>query len=321
MQGVPLWMLITMCAGALLIAAMAIVIVLIKNGKNDLYINKNGVIVKASSPKTITTKQFVNFMKEVITYVEDEKEDYVDDVIGIKNRFYKQSKDFAKSRIESVKNQIIEEYKIAYMAKYNGRIHPTILKDNNLVIETSTPLPKANQLEDNLDTSDVNACHKICSGGCNSGLSFFDSRIQKDFKPILEDVYRIIEENHLINRSDREYEEEITVKAGQLASFLKNTVISYPVPIDNSIAIDIINKRTPDVKEAIADSLRRSRTLSQTKREAIAKEKERYYRKRDTQIAQIVNILNDDDLCAILKRTDRRSSDVSDDMSISNTRS
>jgi pyruvate/oxaloacetate carboxyltransferase len=125
-------------------------------------------------------------------------------------------------------------------------------------------------------------------------------------------VFRIIEENHLVNRLDREYEEEITTKAGQLSSYLKNCVISYPVPIDNEIAEEVIYRKTPEIKEAIADSLRRSRTLSKEKREHIQSEKEKYYRKRDTKISQIVNILNDSDLEAILRRTDRRITDDND---------
>lgn len=314
---IPIWMLAVAFVGVLIMSAAVLIFVIKKNDKNDVYINKNGVIVKAASPKTISTKQFVNFMKEIITYVEDAKEDYVDDVIGIKNRFFKQSKDFAKSRIEEVKNSIIEEYKVAYMTKYSGRVHPLVESTKGeLIIDSTVILPTIEQIEKDgaTEKKPVSPCHKICSSGCNSGLTFFDSRLQKDFKPLLEEVYRIIEENHLINRQDREYEEEITSKAGQLSSFLKNTVISYPVPIDNEIAKEVIYRKTPELKEAIEDALRRSRTLSKQKRDYIQNEKEKYYRKRDTQIAQIVNILNDEDLCAILKRTDRRVTDGTDDI-------
>lgn len=316
MFGLPTWATITIFTVIVIATLIITKWILEHNGKSDVYINKNGVVVKASSPKNITTKQFINFMKEIISYVEDSKETYVDDVIGIKNIYFKQSKDFAKSRIVEVQNAIIEEYKMEYMKKYSGRLHPALTKnDKELIIDATMLLPTVNQIGDKDEddrTKQVSPCHRICASGCNSGLSFFEAHLQKDFRPILDSVFRIIEENHLVNRLEREYEEEITTKAGQLSSYLKNCVISYPIPIDNEIAKDVIYRKTPEIKEAIADSLRRSRTLSKEKREHIQAEKEKYYRKRDTKISQIVNILNDSDLEAILRRTDRRITDDND---------
>lgn len=316
MLGLPTWATITIFTVIVIATLIITKWILEHNGKSDVYINKNGVVVKASSPKNITTKQFINFMKEIISYVEDSKETYVDDVIGIKNIYFKQSKDFAKSRIVEVQNAIIEEYKMEYMKKYSGRLHPALTKnDKELIIDATMLLPTVNQIGDKDEddrTKQVSPCHRICASGCNSGLSFFEAHLQKDFRPILDGVFKIIEENHLVNRLEREYEEEITTKAGQLSSYLKNCVISYPIPIDNEIAKDVIYRKTPDIKEAIADSLRRSRTLSKEKREHIQAEKEKYYRKRDTKISQIVNILNDSDLEAILRRTDRRITDDND---------
>ena len=316
MFGLPTWATITIFTVIVIATLIITKWILEHNGKSDVYINKNGVVVKASSPKNITTKQFINFMKEIISYVEDSKETYVDDVIGIKNIYFKQSKDFAKSRIVEVQNAIIEEYKMEYMKKYSGRLHPALTKnDKELIIDATMLLPTVNQIGDKDEddrTKQVSPCHRICASGCNSGLSFFEAHLQKDFRPILDGVFRIIEENHLVNRLEREYEEEITTKAGQLSSYLKNCVISYPIPIDNEIAKEVIYRKTPEIKEAIADSLRRSRTLSKEKREHIQAEKEKYYRKRDTKISQIVNILNDSDLEAILRRTDRRITDDND---------
>lgn len=316
MLGLPTWAILIIITIGVIATLIITKWFLEHNGKSDVYINKNGVVVKASSPKNITTKQFINFMKEIISYVEDSKESYVDDVIGIKNLYFKQSKDFAKSRIIEVQNSIIEEYKVEFMKKYSGRLHPALTKnDNELIIDATVLLPTVNQIGDKDEddrTKQVSPCHRICASGCNSGMSFFEAHLQKDFRPILDGVFRIIEENHLVNRLDREYEEEITTKAGQLSSYLKNCVISYPVPIDNEIAEDVIYRKTPEIKEAIADSLRRSRTLSKEKREHIKSEKEKYYRKRDTKISQIVNILNDSDLEAILRRTDRRITDDND---------
>lgn len=323
MLDLPVWLILSVLGVGCITINVLLYFLIKKNGKSDVYINKNGVVVKAASPKNITTKQFINFMKEIISYVEDSKENYVDDVIGIKNLYFKQSKDFAKSRIVEVQNAIIEEYKMEYMKKYSGRLHPSLTKDGKkLIIDATVLLPTANQLGEKNEDEDgnikpVSPCHHLCASGCNSGLSFFESHLQKDFKPILEEVFRIIEENHLVNRLDREYEEEIVTKAGQLSSYLKNCVISYPVPIDNEIAKDVIYRKTPEVQDAIEDSLRRSRTLSKEKREHIQAEKEKYYRKRDTKVSQIVNILNDSDLEAILRRTDRRITDGNDMLPLS----
>ena len=317
MLDLPVWLIVSvLCIGCIIIAIL--LFFLIKtNGKSDVYINKNGVVVKAASPKNITTKQFINFMKEIVSYVEDSKENYVDDVIGIKNLYFKQSKDFAKSRMLEVQNNIIEEYKMEYIKKYSGKLHTSLTEDGQKrVTDATLLLPTASQISDSNEDGalekHVSPCHRFCSSGCNSGLSFFESHLQKDFKPLLEEVFRIIENNHLVNRLDREYEEEIVTKAGQLSSYLKNCVITYPIPIDNEIAKEVIYRKSPEVKEAIEDSLRRSRTLSKEKREHIQAEKEKYYRKRDTKISQIINILNDSDLEAILRRTDRRITDGND---------
>lgn len=263
-------------------------------GDNNLFISKNGLIVEAKSKKkSISPKEFVNYLKETIIYIENAKEQYVDDVIGIKNRFFKQSKNFAKSRIEAVKNSIIEEYKIQFMLNYSS--NPKISTDPNNLNPTKKQLKTAET------SKQESPCDSICSLRCNSGLSFFDSRLQKDFKPVLEAVYSIIEENHLVNREDREYEEEIMVKAEQLSTYLKNVVISYPVPIDNDIAIKIMDKKVHDLKEAIADSLRRSRTLSKTKRDYINAEKIKYIDMRDKQLSHIINFLGEEDLSLLLK--------------------
>ena len=321
MLDLPVWLIASVLSAGCIIIAILLFFLIKTNGKSDVYINKNGVVVKAASPKNITTKQFINFMKEIISYVEDSKENYVDDVIGIKNLYFKQSKDFAKSRIVEVQNAIIEEYKMEYMKKYSGRLHPSLTKDGReIIIDATVLLPTANQIGDKDEDEkhkQVSPCHRLCASDCNSGLSFFEAHLQKDFRPLLEEVFRIIEENHLVNRLDREYEEEIVTKAGQLSSYLKNCVISYPVPIDNEIAKDVIYRKTPEVQDAIEDSLRRSRTLSKEKREHIQTEKEKYYRKRDTKVSQIVNILNDSDLEAILRRTDRRITDGNDMLPLS----
>ena len=112
MFGLPVWATLIMFFGGCITVILISLYFIKKNVQSDVYINKDGVVVKAKSPRSITTKQFINFMKEIVSYVEDSKESYVDDVIGIKNLYFKQSKDFAKSRMIEVQNAIIEEYKM-----------------------------------------------------------------------------------------------------------------------------------------------------------------------------------------------------------------
>ena len=50
-------------------------------GNNTLFISKNGLIVEAKTKKkSISSKEFVNYLKETIIYIENAKEQYVDDV-------------------------------------------------------------------------------------------------------------------------------------------------------------------------------------------------------------------------------------------------
>lgn len=272
-----------------------------KDSNRDFYINKNGFAVKSSvNMKELTPRRFVECMSEVIVYIEEAKENYVDAVLGIKRRIFKQSKDFAEASIIAVKNQIIEEYKVAYMEKYTGRTHGT---QGDWINARN---PTAAQLDESINDGSPkvsNPCDPICKGYCNSGLYYFDSKITKDFMPILARVNEIIEENHLINRNDREFEEEIASTAQELSSELKNKVLSYPIPIDNIIAKHILDKQAPQLKDTIADSLRRSRTLSGAKREWIREEQEKYLTNRNAQLSRIITIMGQDELNAILNST------------------
>lgn len=295
--------------------------IVVKKDNADFYINKNGLVIKARTTERITPKKFVECMSEIITYIEVSKEQYVDDIIGIKNRFFKQSKDFASASIEEVKNRIVEEYKDLYMRKYSGisSVHGPIsleaVNPTTAQLDSEYKVDKYTNQIVNLSEEESgfikehqakapNPCTRVCSGFCNSGLYYFDSKLTKDFGPIKKEVYRIIEENHLINRSDREFEEEISVVAGQLSSELKNKALSYPIPIDNVIVKAVIEKQTPKLKEVIADSLRRSRTLSQAKRDAIYKEQNKYLSSRNAQLSRIVTILGEEDLNKILGTLD-----------------
>ena len=225
--------------------------------------------------KNNTPKITINDIKECVKYLEEKKEKLTDDITGIKKRFFEQSKDYAKSRIVSAKNNIIETYKTAYLKLYLG--NKNIDKESEAVNSTQ----EINISEKNEEIA------KFCSQKCASGLVYFDAKITQDFKPILEEVYRIIENNHLINKGDLEFDEEIRAKADSLTTTLRNKVMSYAKPIDDKLAKMVIDKHINGLQSAIVDSLRNSRILSKKKREVIECEKNKYNENKKEQLNRI----------------------------------
>lgn len=225
--------------------------------------------------KSNTPKITINDIKECVKYLEEKKEKLTDDITGIKKRFFEQSKDYAKSRITSAKNNIIETYKTAYLKLYLG--NKNIDKESEAVNSTQ----EINIKEKNEEIAE------LCSKKCASGLVYFDAKITQDFKPILEEVYRIIENNHLINKGDLEFDEEIRAKADSLTTTLRNKVMSYAKPIDDKLAKMVIDKHINGLQSAIVDSLRNSRILSKKKREVIECEKNKYNENKKEQLNRI----------------------------------
>ena len=225
--------------------------------------------------KSNTPKITINDIKECVKYLEEKKEKLTDDITGIKKRFFEQSKDYAKSRIVTAKNNIIETYKTAYLKLYLG--NKNVDKESEAVNSTQ----EINAKEKNEEIVE------FCSKNCASGLVYFDAKITQDFKPILEEVYRIIENNHLINKGDLEFDEEIRAKADSLTTTLRNKVMSYAKPIDDKLAKMVIDKHINDLQSAIVDSLRNSRILSKKKREVIECEKNKYNENKKEQLNRI----------------------------------
>ena len=225
--------------------------------------------------KSNTPKITINDIKECVKYLEEKKEKLTDDITGIKKRFFEQSKDYAKSRITSAKNNIIETYKTAYLKLYLG--NKNVDKESEAVNSTQ---------EINITEKNEEIAH-FCSQKCASGLVYFDAKITQDFKPILEEVYRIIENNHLINKGDLEFDEEIRAKSDSLTTTLRNKVRSYAKPIDDKLAKMVIDKHINGLQSAIVDSLRNSRILSKKKREVIECEKNKYNENKKEQLNRI----------------------------------
>lgn len=225
--------------------------------------------------KSNTPKITINDIKECVKYLEEKKEKLTDDITGIKKRFFEQSKDYAKSRITSAKNNIIETYKTAYLKLYLG---------NKIVDKESEAVNSTQEINITEKNEEI---VKFCSQKCASGLVYFDAKITQDFKPILEEVYRIIENNHLINKGDLEFDEEIRAKADSLTTTLRNKVMSYAKPIDDKLAKMVIDKHINGLQSAIVDSLRNSRILSKKKREVIECEKNKYNENKKEQLNRI----------------------------------
>lgn len=225
--------------------------------------------------KNNTPKITINDIKECVKYLEEKKEKLTDDITGIKKRFFEQSKDYAKSRITSAKNNIIETYKTAYLKLYLG---------NKIVDKESEAVNSTQEINITEKNEEI---VKFCSQKCASGLVYFDAKITQDFKPILEEVYRIIENNHLINKGDLEFDEEIRAKADSLTTTLRNKVMSYAKPIDDKLAKMVIDKHINGLQSAIVDSLRNSRILSKKKREVIECEKNKYNENKKEQLNRI----------------------------------
>lgn len=225
--------------------------------------------------KSNTPKITINDIKECVKYLEEKKEKLTDDITGIKKRFFEQSKDYAKSRITSAKNNIIETYKTAYLKLYLG---------NKIVDKESEAVNSTQEINIKEKNEEI---VKFCSQKCASGLVYFDAKITQDFKPILEEVYRIIENNHLINKGDLEFDEEIRAKADSLTTTLRNKVMSYAKPIDDKLAKMVIDKHINGLQSAIVDSLRNSRILSKKKREVIECEKNKYNENKKEQLNRI----------------------------------
>lgn len=225
--------------------------------------------------KSNTPKITINDIKECVKYLEEKKEKLTDDITGIKKRFFEQSKDYAKSRITSAKNNIIETYKTAYLKLYLG---------NKNIDKESEAVNSAQEINITEKNEEI---VEFCSQKCASGLVYFDAKITQDFKPILEEVYRIIENNHLINKGDLEFDEEIRAKADSLTTTLRNKVMSYAKPIDDKLAKMVIDKHINGLQSAIVDSLRNSRILSKKKREVIECEKNKYNENKKEQLNRI----------------------------------
>lgn len=137
-------------------------------------------------------------------------------------------------------------------------------------------------------------------------LLTLEAFLEKDFGDILVELEKIIEDNHLINRQDREYEEEIKSKALQLTEVLSNKVKAYPIAAwKKSTEQNTSSQETREtVSEAlrleltvaIEDSLRRSRTLSMQKRQDIEEKKKEYQEKRSEQLKRILVIFNAEEI-------------------------
>jgi len=267
--------------------------------KKQLEISSRGIKVLDAKGGLIGNagKVSVNDIKDCVKFIEEKQCELVDDIHGIKDRFFRQSKDYAKSRIIASKNNIIEMYKIAYANVYFKGSIETPSKEEIVARIGEISKEEVEQRRKGIDG--MESC--TCKIKCKSGLTYFEAKMTQDFKPILEKVYEIIEKNHLINKDDLEFDEEIRAKAIDLSTTLRNQVMSYETPVDCEIAKIVMDRQMGDLQLAIIDGLRNSRILSKKKREIIKKVKANYESRKTEKLKQIFDKIGASNLENVLE--------------------
>ena len=253
--------------------------------KKQIEVTSSGIKVSDKKGSFLNGgKVSVNDIKDCVKFIEEKQSELVDDIHGIKDRFFKQSKDYAKSRIIASKNNIIEMYKIAYANVYFKK-DTTRKISKEEVVASIGEISKEEIEQRRKNFGGMEVCS--CKGMCKSGLTYFEAMMTQDFKPVFEKVYEIIEKNHLINKGDLEFDEEIRAKAIDLSTTLRNQVMSYEAPVDSEIAKIVMDRQMADLQSAITDGLRNSRILSKKKREIIKKVQENYETRKTEKLMQI----------------------------------
>lgn len=273
--------------GFVLIGAFKIIL------KKQIEVTSRGIKVSDIKGNFFSGKVSVNDIKDCVKFIEEKQTELVDDIHGIKDRFFRQSKDYAKSRIIASKNSIIEMYKIAYANVYFKKESSHKLSKEEVVASIGE-LSKEEIEQRRKNFNGMDNCS--CKAKCKSGLTYFEAMMTQDFKPVFEKVYEIIEKNHLINKGDLEFDEEIRAKAIDLSTTLRNQVMSYEAPVDSEIAKIVMDRQIADLQAAITDGLRNSRILSKKKREIIKKIQENYENRKTEKLMQIFDKIGTNNL-------------------------
>ena len=233
--------------------------------KSSIKITTKGIEISPSVKFNTGTPY--NTLVSITSWIEKETTLLIDNIHGIKRRYFKQSKDFAKSSLVDIREKMAQMYAEKYDELYN-----------------KTNSNRGCVLSSDLDSPDSNL---------NNSFYFFRKCLYADFQRKIETpIYILIEENHLINRKEREYEEEIINLSTSITSELKTVMYNYPAPIEHKIVMEVYNSFLPDLKNTITNSLRNSRTISMDKREVITEEKLKYIAKKTETITNLVCVKN-----------------------------
>ena len=218
-----------------------------------------------------------NTLISIINWIERETMSLTDQIHGIKRRYFKQSKDFTKASIVELRERITQEYFKAFVKKYN------LSEDVDMDAIKEPSLTNPSGISKTENTSIYNS------------LYFFKKCLFCDFNRKIETpIYTLIEENHLVNRSEREYEEEIINLAKSVTAELYTSIFNYPDPIDHGIAVTVYENLLSTLQNAITNALRNSRTISLDKRDVIDAEKAKYISKKTEFIYNIVEVKGGD---------------------------
>lgn len=250
-----------------LITILSVIIALVSKFKTSIKVTTKGIEIVPSVKFNTGTPY--NTLVTIISWCEKETTELVDSIHGIKRRYFKQSKDFAKSSLTSIRERIAQDYARKFAIKYN-------LTENINGISLSDP--------EGVETQIVNKA-------VHNSFYFFKKCLYADFnKKVETPLYILIEENHLINRKEREYEEEIINLADSTTAELRTIVFNYPDPIDHGIAMQVYDEYLPELKNTITNALRNSRTISIDKRDVIDAEKKKYISKKVECIENLVKL-------------------------------
>lgn len=269
---------------SILIIYIAYLVKWLTSKGKDIEITKDGLKIKSSikNIKSLDPKEVVSGFIEITNRMSELYINQTDKIHSIKNRIFKQSIEYCHTSLIATCSKIIEEYKLLYLKKYTGMIDCNDKKNNYITRE---------QL-DNDNKEMINPCVGYCEKGCNSGIYYFECRLEKDVKNIKKFLDDLIQENHLINRQDREYEEEIKKIAERFVYELSAKVLAYTIPIDNVIAAEVMEKYKHDFISTIEDILRRSRTLSKAKRDEIFDLKSKTESKKTETLKTILSFID-----------------------------
>ena len=96
----------------------------------------------------------------------------------------------------------------------------------------------------------------------------------KDYDNLMDSVFDTIEENHLAEKSDIEFQEYLRINCVKEVSELKRKCLAYYAPIDIKIVEKIIEEKSDVIFRSVEASIQNAKIESIKKRDEIEKARE-----------------------------------------------